>query len=108
LKGSSESVDYVAGDADGTKVMEQIIADYVEQINTDPENVLVNIIQNKTDGKYGEQVDMQYIEFNASGHEDASIPPSYNTLKITIHTAGKDIINILTRSRKAGDPPLRY
>jgi prepilin-type N-terminal cleavage/methylation domain-containing protein len=107
LKGSSRSVEYVRDETDGIKVMEQIIGDYVREINSDPDNVLETIIAKKGAGDYGSRVDMQYIVFNASGTETPS-PGTTNTLKITIQASGKNLVNILTRGRHSGDPLLRY
>ncbi len=113
LSASWNSVEMVREEADGVKVMEMIIADYVFEINTDPANALTTMITNNTNGNYTTaigldhiSVDMDYIDFDSSGN---AVPSALSdTLKVTVKVEGKDLINILTSSRAATDPLLRY
>lgn len=108
LSDSWSSLEMVRDEAAAVQIMEHIIADYVFEINRNPGNALATIIANKDNGNYGPNVLMQYIEFDAAGLEVAPPPALSNTLKVKVQATGKDLINIITNSRSANDPLLRY
>jgi len=113
LNDSWNAVERVREEADGVKVMQMILAHYLREIHTDPANALTTMINNNTSGNYTTvigldhiSVNMDYINFDLNGDaEDAGLS---DTLKVTVGVEGKDLINILTRSRAATDPLLRY
>jgi len=105
LSDSWRSVEMVRDESDGVRIMEQIIADYVEATNGGDPDPLGTITIND----YGPSVTMQYIEFDASGNEVDPPPASSDTLKITVQATGKTLTNILTKCRpSANDPLIRY
>ena len=106
LNDSWSTVEMVRDEAEAVRVMEEIIADYVHEMNTNPAGALAQIEVLEGGGKYGTGVTLQYVEFNASGV--LSNVGSSDTLLVTVETSGKDIINILTNSRAANHPPIRY
>lgn len=105
LSDSWRSVEMVRDEADGVRIMEEIIADYVEAVNGGDPDPLGTITIND----YGPSVTMQYIEFDASGNEKDPPPVSSDTLKVTVQATGKNLTNILTKCRSsANDPLIRY
>jgi len=109
LDDSWNSVEIVRDQADSIKTMEQIIAEYVQLMNSNPDTALATLRTNHHNQTVnGVFVTAQYIAFNASGDEVLTDPAPGNTLKITVQAAGKDLINILTKSRSSGDPQIRY
>ena len=107
LNDSWRSVERVRDEAAAVGVMEEIIADYVKEVNTDPAGALAQIVTNNGVGFYGSGVSMQYMEFNSGGDLVGPVAPG-DILLVTVQTSGKDLINILTKSRDATDPLLRY
>jgi prepilin-type N-terminal cleavage/methylation domain-containing protein len=106
LDESWNTVERVRDEADAVGVMEKIIADYVTEMNANPAGALAQIITYNGAGDYGTGVSMQYVEFDAGGNLYAV--GSGNTLLVTVPSSGKDIINLLTKSRAATDPAIRY
>ena len=107
LNESWSTVEMVRDEAGAVQVMEQIIADYVYLMNTNPAGALAQIKSDVDADNYGTNVTVQYVNFNASGNLEGPVAPG-NTLLITVGATGKDIINILTNSRAANHPPIRY
>ena len=107
LNESWSTVEMVRDEAGAAQAMEMIIADYVYEMNTNPAGALNQLIINKDGGAYGGGVDMQWVIFNSTGNLQGPEPPG-NTLLVTVQSSGKDILNILTKSRAAGHPPIRY
>jgi hypothetical protein len=107
LSDSWKTVEMVRDEAGAVQVMEQIIADYVYLMNTDPAGALAQLVSNKDGGAYGSAVDMQWVDFNSSGDLVGPVAPG-NTLLVTVQASGKNILNILTKSRSASHPPIRY
>ena len=107
LNDSWRSVERVRDEAAAVGVMEEIIADYVKEVNTDPAGALAQIVTNNGVGFYGSGVSMQYMEFNSGGDLVGPVAPG-DILLVTVQTSGKDLINILTNSRDATHPPIRY
>jgi prepilin-type N-terminal cleavage/methylation domain-containing protein len=106
LDSSWNSVAIVRGEGNGEGIMEQIVADYVERMNTDPDNALSQIVaawngQSFADGEVA--VTTEYIQFDAGGDEVAPPPVSSNTLKVTIVATGNNMVAILTSISDAGD-----
>ena len=107
LNDSWSTVEMVRDEAAAVQVMERIIADYVHLMNTNPAGALAQIKADGDGGTYGSAVSMQWVDFNSSGALVGPVSPG-NTLLVTVQARGKDIINILTNSRAAIDPPIRY
>ena len=110
LNASWNAVEIVRDEAGGEGVMEEIIADYVAEMNSDPDNALGTLVTNNTNGNYGPNVTMAYTEFNAAGTE---IPPTSNdNLKVVFQATGPtapaitgrySLTMILTNSRTTDD-----
>jgi len=108
LTGSSGPVDIVRDGAATEQLMEEIVSEYVEKINTDPANALGTIVTN-----YGanSSVTLEYITFNAAGAEQFSPPlplpgTPTDTLKVTVTSAGHSLTTLLTNSRVNSDDPV--
>jgi prepilin-type N-terminal cleavage/methylation domain-containing protein len=112
LNDSWRSVEQVAGEARAEGLMEKIIADYVEQINDDPDNALSTILSRESDYEsypdYGLPVTMQYIVFNASGDEQADTVGENRNLKVTVEPPGYNLTTVLTKSRTDSNQPPVY
>ncbi len=104
LMRSGDSVNIVRDEASIEGLMEEIISDYLKEINNNsPENALSTIKAKN----YGSDVTMEYIQFDGSGNEQPS--GSSNFLKVTIQATGHMLTTILTKSReKANDPIVKY
>jgi type II secretory pathway pseudopilin PulG len=105
---STEAVENVRDEITAEALMEQIVADYVFEINkADPTSALQTIV----DRNYGPNVAKVFINFNA-GVEVALVPPNKSrTLKITVEAPGNNLVTLLTESRQAGppaSPPVAY
>jgi prepilin-type N-terminal cleavage/methylation domain-containing protein len=110
LDASWNTVEIVRDEAGGEGVMEQIIAEYVEEMNSDPGNALGTLVTNNTNGNYGPNVTMQYIVFDGAGNEVAS--GLSDNLKVVIRFSGPaspaitgrySLTTILTNSRREAD-----
>ncbi len=118
LDASWNAVEIVRDESGGEGVMEEIIADFVEQMNSDPVNALGTIVTNNSNPikKYGENVTMQYIVFDGAGNEVAS--GSSDNLKVVLRSTGPTapaitgrypLTIILTNSRReVGDQKVIY
>jgi len=117
LNSSWNSVEIVRDESNGEGIMEQIIADFVREMNSDPTNALNTlVINNSSPSKlYGENVTMAYILFDGAGNEVTSA--SSNTLKVTIQAPGFTspaitgryaLTIILANSRATNDPIIFY
>lgn len=104
LMRSGDSVNIVRDEASIEGLMEEIISDYLKEINNNsPENALSTIKAKN----YGSDVTMEYIQFDGDGNEQPS--GSSNYLKVTIQATGHKLTAILTKSReKTDDPIVRY
>ncbi len=108
LRDSWNSVEMVSNEAEGVRRMEEIIADYVVEINSNPAGALAKLKSDADGGLYGPNVSMQYVRFDTNGNLVGPVGPG-DTLLVTIQTdPGKDLKNILTESRSATDTLLRY
>ena len=118
LNASWNAVEIVRDEVGGEGVMEEIIADYVEAINSNPAGALQTIIDNITANNYGGNVNWNYIEFDdPSGDEiDRGVVATTN-LKVVIRMSGPaspaisgrfPLTIILTTSRDTNDPLAFY
>jgi prepilin-type N-terminal cleavage/methylation domain-containing protein len=118
LDHSWKSVDLVAGEAEAEGIMEQIIADYVKEMNSNPDTALATLksrAENKDyDGNvvYDDdvvKVTMQYIDFDENGIEISITPGPSDLLKVTAQAPGNDLTVILPQSRvKSTDPIIEF
>jgi len=115
LEASWNAVEIVRDESTGESVMEQIIADYVADINSDPGNALNNVVTNYNGQTInGINITTQYIVFDAGGNEGAG---GSDNLKIVLQTSGLvspaitgrySMTAILTNSRTLNDPIVLY
>jgi prepilin-type N-terminal cleavage/methylation domain-containing protein len=117
LDASWNAVEIVRDEAGGEGVMEQIIADYVADINSDANNALAltNIINNYNGQTIrGINITTQYIVFDGSGNEGAG---GSDNLKVVLQSSGPgspaitgrySMTTILTNSRTTNDPIVIY
>jgi prepilin-type N-terminal cleavage/methylation domain-containing protein len=114
LDASWNAVEIVRDESAGEGVIEEIIADYVEAINSGPAGALQAIANND----YGGNVTWNYIEFNSSGDEVDRGASATDNLKIVLQSSGPvapaitgryPLTIILTNSRReAGDQIVIY
>lgn len=116
LNSSWNAVEIVRDEADAEKVMEQIVADYVENINSDPAATL-NYMATTYNGQTidGVHITTRYIDFDGSGNE---VPAgSSDNLKVELKASGiaapaiagrYSLTTILTNSRATNDPIVLY
>jgi len=118
LDASWNAVEIVRDEAGGEGVMEQIIADYVADINSDANNALAltNIVNNYNGQTIrGINITTQYIVFDGSGNESAG---GSDNLKVVLRASGPaspaitgrySLTTILTNSRReVGDQKVIY
>jgi prepilin-type N-terminal cleavage/methylation domain-containing protein len=97
----------VRAEADTGAILEQIVSDYVQQINSaNPENALANL---KTSYASNSNVTMTYISFDASGQEVLEDPTPTDSLKVIVKKGGYAVTTLLTNTRvKTDDPVSKY
>ena len=89
LNASWNSVEIVRDESGGEGMIEQIIADYVAAINSNPAGALVFIRNKITGNDYGDDVTWTYIEFDPSGALiDRGATPTDN-LKVVLQSSGE-------------------
>jgi prepilin-type N-terminal cleavage/methylation domain-containing protein len=102
---STRAVEYVQDEATAESIIEQIVADYVSEINKADPTLALEAIYTKN---YGTKVKKDYITFNAGGGEVMLIPPNKSrTLKVQVEVhkdSGGHLITLLTESRQSGPP----
>lgn len=103
LTGSSRPVEIVRDSSDMEALMEEIISEYVKEMNTNPSTALQTINTNYASNS---SVTMAYIEFDTSGNEAVPASPPTDTLKVTVQSAGHRLITLLTNSRAQSDDPV--
>ena len=109
LEDSWQTVEIVHNEAEREGVMEQIIADYVRLLNTNPYTALATIVTNYDGQTFsGNQVTVDYMWFDDTGSEVDPPPTLSFAVKVTIQGSGNNLVTILTESRDAGDPFVRY
>ncbi|MEJ2167603.1 MAG: prepilin-type N-terminal cleavage/methylation domain-containing protein [Deltaproteobacteria bacterium] len=111
LNSSWNAVEIVRDESNGEGVLERIIADYVADINSDPDNALGNVVTNYNGQTIdGITITTQYIVFDAGGNEVASALS--DNLKVVLQTPVQlapairfryPLTTILTKSRTAGN-----
>ena len=73
LNSSWNAVEIVRDESNGEGVMERIIAEYVADMNNDPDNALGNVVTNYNGQTIdGITITTQYIVFDAGGNEVSS------------------------------------
>ena len=116
LNDSWNSVEMVRNEAGAVRKMEQIIADYVENINgINPDAALVTVFNAIDSGAYNEPptaphtitVTSGYIQF-VNGVEKPGIKLLGDTIKVTVQAGDSRLTTILTKSRRSGDRVVRY
>jgi prepilin-type N-terminal cleavage/methylation domain-containing protein len=104
---STRAIEIVRDEAGAEALIEQIVADYVYELNRNPSttsptalSTLKGYIEPPT-LKYGAKVSAQYIKYkdDLSGDEENPTPALSNTLKVTVAASGNDLIILLTQSR---------
>ncbi len=110
---SWKSVELVTGEAKAEGLMERIIAEYVFEINTNPDTALSTIAGREGtyegDADFGSPVTMEYITYDSSGNEaPVPSPGTSNNLKVTVEAPGNNFTTILTKSRNDADNPKVY
>jgi len=107
---SVEAIENVRDEASAEALMEQIVTDYVAEINkADPSLALGAMIAKNSSNNYGPGVTMEYITFNSSGAEQTATLSK--TLKVTVPAPGNNLITLLSESRQSGppaSPPVAY
>jgi prepilin-type N-terminal cleavage/methylation domain-containing protein len=116
LNSSWNAVAIVRDEAGAEKVLEQIIADYVANINNDPAAALNNMVTNYNGRTIdGIGVSTRYIVFDGSGNEVAA--GLSDNLKVELKASGiaapaiagrYPLTTILTNSRTASDAIVLY
>jgi prepilin-type N-terminal cleavage/methylation domain-containing protein len=107
LNASWNSVEIVRDESNGEGLMERIIADYVADINNDPDNALGNVVTNYNGQTIdGITITTQYIVFDAGGNE---VPSGLSdNLKVVLQAPSQlapairfryPLTTILTKSR---------
>jgi hypothetical protein len=96
------AIENVRDEAGAERLMEQIVADYVAEINKDDPTSALETMKGKP---YGTDVTMSYISFNSSGIEQVLVPPNTsNTLKVMVRAPGNNLTTLLTNSRVSANP----
>ena len=117
LNSSWNAVEIVRDESGSEGAMEEIIADYVATINSDPTSALANIRNNINNKNYGDNATCTYIEFDASGAEIDRGASQTDNLKVVLQAFGPvapaivgryPLTTILTKSRSAGDQIVIY
>jgi len=109
---STRAIEYVRDEASAEAVMEEIVAEYVAEVNkSDPMNAL-NRVYTKS---HGTRVTKDYVQFNPSGVAEVLVPPNTSrTLRVKVQAqanSGSFLTTLLTESRQAGppaSPPVAY
>jgi len=96
---STEAVENVRDEAAAETLMEQIVADYVAEINKTNPTAALATMKAKS---YGSAVSMQYVTYNSSGVEQTATLS--RTLKVTVNAPGRGLTTLLTESRQGSDP----
>jgi len=116
LNASWNAVEIVRDESNGEGVMERIIADYVADINNDPDNALGNVVTNYNGQTIdGITITTQYIVFDAGGNE---VPSALSdNLKVVLQAPSQvapairfryPLTTILTKSRTTNDQIVIY
>jgi len=94
LNASWNAVEIVRDESNGEGLMERIIADYVADINNDPDNALINIFTSYNGQTIdGITITTQYIYFDSSGDEQ---------------TGGSDNLKVVLQAPSQLAPAIRF
>jgi hypothetical protein len=110
---STRAVENVREEAAAESIMEQIVADYVAEINKDDPRPALETIRGRSYGNDLVTVGMGYITFNLSGAKQTTTSQT-RTLQVTVRPAqapGNELVTLLTESRQASppaSPPVAY
>ena len=115
LNSSWNAVEIVRDESNGEGLMERIIAEYVADINNDPDTALNNVVTNY-DGQTidGIAITTQWIYFDAGGNEQSG---GSDNLKVVLQAPSQfaptirfryPLTTILTKSRTTDDPIVIY
>jgi prepilin-type N-terminal cleavage/methylation domain-containing protein len=111
---STRAVEMVRGEAAAEAIVEEIVADYVYEMNANASGGLdamekaVNIDKKYDNSATGIEVTAAYIAFDANGVETADSGGLKRTLKVTVAAPGNDLITLLTKSRQTNSPPVPF
>jgi prepilin-type N-terminal cleavage/methylation domain-containing protein len=121
LDASWNSVEIVRDEAGAEAVMEQLIAYYVADINSEDDatnqNALANIDALDGNTIEGITITTQYIEFDVNGNEIVFDPGPTDNLKVVLQAPGQvspavrlrhPLTTVLTNSRTINDPIVPY
>ncbi|CAB5138256.1 hypothetical protein D3OALGA1CA_3688 [Olavius algarvensis associated proteobacterium Delta 3] len=111
LIGIADSVSLVRDEAAANNVLERIVSDYVQAVNTAPDTALATIVTNIDSNAYGTDITItrNYTDFTAGGAEVSPAPADSETLKVTVQGGGYRSTVLLSESRvRADDPTSRY
>lgn len=91
---------WVSRETDIERQMEQVVSDYVREMNTnpDPATVLGLIVTRNAAGQYGTGVSMSYVEFVGNVETNSTTGPT-DQLHVTVSSGGQTLMTILTKSR---------
>jgi len=109
---STRAIENVREEAAAERIMEQIVADYVAEINNANPAAALGTIRSRSYGTSEANVSMGYITFNLSGAKQTTTLS--RTLQVTVrpaHAPGNELVTLLTESRQAGSPtspPVAY
>jgi prepilin-type N-terminal cleavage/methylation domain-containing protein len=107
---SYKTMELVVGEAEAESKMEEIIARYVEEMNTDPDTALENLTVKIDNGDYNTalvSVTHSFVAFDVNGNEQTVTDSEL--LKITVEAPGNNLITILPKSRwKPTDRAINY
>jgi prepilin-type N-terminal cleavage/methylation domain-containing protein len=111
LNSSWNAVEIVRDESNGEGVMERIIAEYVADMNNDPDNALGNVVTNYNGQTIdGISITTEYIVFDAGGNEVSSALSE--NLKVVLQAPARlapairfryPLTAILTKSRTASN-----
>jgi len=114
---SWKSVILVAGEAEAEGIIEEIIAYYTSEINSDLGNALSTLESKRASGDFGSSgnISMDYIVFDTSGNEQIDTSGANTNLKVTVQITvdseerSNRLTTILTKSRtNSSDPVVDY
>jgi len=107
LIGVSDSVALVRNEATAKSVLEHIISDHVQAVNTNPETALATTVTRITTNVYGTDVTItqNYTGFTAGGAEVSPSPAESTILKVTVQGAGHSQTVLLSKTRARPDDP---
>jgi hypothetical protein len=118
LTSSWNAVEIARDEAGTVALMEQITAEYVADINSNPASALSNLVTTYNGQTInGIDITAQYIEFDGSGDENILSSGTSDNLKIVLQASGPgapaitgrySLTTIFTNSRDTNDPIVIY